>query len=164
MHPTQEHRQLALIHGPNLNLLGKRETSIYGQTTLEQINRRLTRRAQELDLELHIIQTNHEGELIDFLQENYAKLDGLIINPAGLGHTSIALRDTLLAIEVPFIEIHLTNIYGREDFRRQTLLQDLALAVISGCGANGYFFALENIVSALHLEPKEQKTSLSTEI
>ena len=164
MHPAQQHRQLALIHGPNLNLLGKRETSIYGKITLEQINRRLTKRAQELDLELHIIQTNHEGELIDFLQENYTKLDALIINPAGFGHTSIALRDTLLAIEVPFVEIHLTNIYGREDFRRQTLLQDLAIAVIAGCGANGYFFALENIVSALHLEPKEQKTSLSTEI
>ena len=164
MSTTRKHRQLALIHGPNLNLLGTREATIYGRTSLTQINNRLTRRAKELELKLHIMQTNHEGEMIDFIQQHHLQLDGLIINPAALGHTSIALRDTLLATDLPFVEVHLSNIYAREDFRRQTRLQDIALAVIAGCGANGYSFALENIASALNLIPQEEKTSLSTEI
>tara|TARA_B100000959_G_scaffold273931_1_gene325101 strand:- start:112 stop:606 length:495 start_codon:yes stop_codon:yes gene_type:complete len=164
MASSNAYSRIALIHGPNLNLLGKREISIYGTKTLEQINLELKNRCQENMTQLDILQTNHEGEIIDFLQNNYVKLDGLIINPAGLGHTSIALRDTLLAVELPFIEVHLTNIHAREDFRRQTLLQDLAMAVISGCGAKGYHFAFEAMFSHLHLHNVNQKTSLSTEI
>ncbi len=154
------HQRLAVIHGPNLNLLGVREKDIYGTKTLEQINQSILSQAQGLGVEVEIIQTNHEGEMIDFLQNLYPKVDGAIINPAALGHTSIALRDAFLATKIPFIEVHLSNIYAREDFRRKTLLQDLALAVISGCGADGYVYALKSLVAAFEPATQTQNSSL----
>lgn len=135
---------ILIIHGPNLNLLGVREPAIYGQTTLEDINRNLIRTAQAADVKVSTFQSNAEYQLIDRVQE--AMRDGtdfIIINPAGLTHTSVALRDALAATKLPFIEIHLSNIYARESFRRASYFSDIAVGVISGLGAEGYALALQ---------------------
>ncbi|HRQ04605.1 MAG TPA: type II 3-dehydroquinate dehydratase [Nitrosomonas halophila] len=135
---------ILIIHGPNLNLLGVREPAIYGQTTLEDINRNLIRTAQAADVKVSTFQSNAEYQLIDRVQE--AMRDGtdfIIINPAGLTHTSVALRDALAATKLPFIEVHLSNIYARESFRRASYFSDIAVGVVSGLGAEGYALALQ---------------------
>ena len=154
-------RKLLLVNGANLNLLGKREPEIYGYTTLSDIEKRLVTRAAQYDIELICIQSNHEGTLIDEIQhygllaETAAQVDAIIINPAAFTHTSVALRDALLATQKPFIEVHLSNVHARESFRHHSYLSDVAVGVICGLGHLGYQMALtywlENLYS-VHLD------------
>ena len=136
--------KLLLLHGPNLNLLGEREPEIYGTATLDDINRELVAAAERLGHSLDCFQSNAEHELIERVQQ--AKKSGvgfIIINPGAYTHTSIALRDAFAGVAIPFIEIHLSNVFAREEFRRHSYLSDLAVAVISGAGATGYGLALQ---------------------
>jgi 3-dehydroquinate dehydratase-2 len=136
-------KNILVIHGPNLNLLGKREPEIYGKTTLDDINRKLSAISRAAEVKIDTFQSNNEGELINRVQQAMDdETDFIIINPAGLTHTSIALRDALAATGVPFIEIHLSNIYAREVFRHKSYFSDLAIGVISGLGTKGYELAL----------------------
>lgn len=133
-----------IVHGPNLNLLGKREPEIYGDTTLQDINRNLARLTEHTDIKLDFFQSNAESALIDRIQQSMSDgTDFIIINPAAYTHTSVALRDALTAVHLPFIEVHLSNIYSREPFRHHSYFSDLAIGVISGLGAKGYELALE---------------------
>mgnify|MGYP003334560331 CR=1 FL=1 len=134
---------ILVLHGPNLNLLGQREPEIYGSTTLDQINTMLSRHAEGMGHNLQCFQSNAEHELVDRLQAaGRNRTDFIIINPGAFTHTSIALRDAFLSIKVPFIEVHLSNVFAREQFRRQSYLSDIAVAVITGAGAIGYELAL----------------------
>ena len=136
--------KILVLHGPNLNLLGKREPEVYGTTTLEEINQTLAAAAAELNHELVFFQSNAEHELIQRIHQ--AREEGvafIIINPGAFTHTSIALRDALLGVDIPFIEIHLSNIFAREAFRQHSYLSDAASGVISGLGARGYLYALQ---------------------
>ncbi|MDY0329657.1 MAG: type II 3-dehydroquinate dehydratase [Thiomonas sp.] len=142
--------RILVLHGPNLNLLGQREPHIYGATTLSDIDQSLHTLAAELGVEVLTFQSNHEGALIDRLHAT--RLDGtrfVVINPAAYTHTSVALRDAIAATDLPFIEVHLSNVYRREPFRHRSYFSDLATAVISGCGAHGYALALRHIVAIL---------------
>lgn len=137
-------KRILVIHGPNLNILGKREPVIYGHVTLDEINRRLIEQAQAATAELKVFQSNAEHELITRVQAAMDDdTDFIIINPAALTHTSIALRDAIAATDVPFIEVHLSNIYTREHFRRMSYFSDIAVGVISGLGVAGYELALQ---------------------
>ncbi len=136
-------RSILVLHGPNLNLLGTREPEIYGRETLVEINRRLIRAAQAAGVRLQAFQSNHEGELIDRVHLAARDRTGfIIINPAGYTHTSVALRDALAAVRIPFVEVHLSNIHAREAFRRQSLLAEIALGTLCGLGSKGYDLAL----------------------
>ena len=137
---------IGVLHGPNLNLLGQREPGIYGTTTLEQIDGRLRSLAAELSTSLRMVQANGEGELVDAVQEMAADVDGFVVNAAGFTHTSVALLDALLAVGLPFVEVHLTNIHAREDFRRESLLAPRALGTIGGFGAHSYELGLRALV------------------
>lgn len=135
--------KILVLHGPNLNLLGQREPTQYGTLTLEAINAEITALAQEFRHTVHILQSNSESVLIDSIQAcRQDNTDFIIINPAAFTHTSIALRDALLAAEKPFIEVHLSNLYRRESFRQHSYFSDIAIGVISGLGAEGYLLAL----------------------
>lgn len=137
-----------VVHGPNLNLLGRREPEIYGEVTLEQVNARLARMAARNELDLSTFQSNAEHELVERIQA--AADDGtdwIVINPAAFTHTSIALRDALAAVGLPFIEIHLSNPHRREPFRHHSYLSDLATGVIAGLGADGYLLALQAVIN-----------------
>ncbi len=137
-------RNILVIHGPNLNLLGVREPEIYGGTTLQDINRNLDQLIENKSFKLDFFQSNAESALIDRIQKTLS--DGthfIIINPAAYTHTSIAMRDALAAVKLPFIEVHLSNIYARESFRQQSYFSDIAIGVISGLGIKGYELALE---------------------
>ena len=137
-------RNILIIHGPNLNLLGVREPEIYGGTTLQDINRNLSRLTESTGVKLDFFQSNAESALIDRVQQTVNDgTDFIIINPAAYTHTSIALRDALAAVKLPFIEVHLSNIYSRESFRQKSYFSDLAIGIISGLGAKGYELALE---------------------
>jgi 3-dehydroquinate dehydratase-2 len=137
-------RNILIIHGPNLNLLGVREPEIYGGVTLQDINRNLSRLAENTGVKLDFFQSNAESALIDRVQQTMSDgTDFIIINPAAYTHTSIALRDALAAVKLPFIEVHLSNIYSRESFRQKSYFSDLAIGIISGLGAKGYELALE---------------------
>ena len=135
--------RVLVLHGPNLNLLGTREPGVYGRTTLQDIDQTLAALGAELGLDVQTLQSNHEGVLIDRIHA--AREDGtrfVIINPAAYTHTSVALRDALAALDRPFVEVHLSNVHRRESFRQHSYFSDLAEAVIVGCGAAGYGFAL----------------------
>lgn len=137
-------RNILIIHGPNLNLLGVREPEIYGGVTLQDINRNLSRLTENTSVKLDFFQSNAESALIDRVQQTMSDgTDFIIINPAAYTHTSIALRDALAAVKLPFIEVHLSNIYSRESFRQKSYFSDLAIGIISGLGAKGYELALE---------------------
>ncbi len=138
--------KILILHGPNLNLLGSREPSIYGNLTLEQINGQLSELAAELGVAVACRQSNHEGELIDILQEAAGEMSAVVFNPGAYAHYSYALRDTVAAIGIPTIEVHLTNIHAREDFRRCSVIAPAASGQISGLGANGYLLALRAAV------------------
>jgi len=141
---------ILVIQGPNLNLLGTREPEVYGKTTLEDIHQRLGELAKALSVELSTYQSNHEGELIDRIQQ--AKQDGIdfiIINPGAFTHTSVALRDVLAGVAIPFTEVHLSNIHQREEFRKHSYLSDIATGVICGLGAIGYELALQAAITRL---------------
>tara|TARA_B100000700_G_C14458569_1_gene585069 strand:+ start:126 stop:566 length:441 start_codon:yes stop_codon:yes gene_type:complete len=140
---------LLLINGPNLNLVGKREPTIYGSLTLEEIQEQLLTLAGELDVKLKFFQSNSEGEMIDCIQNNSDSIDGILINAGAYTHTSIALRDALLGVRIPFVEVHLSNIYSREEFRHKSFLSDKALGLVCGFGANSYRLAMQGIVSYL---------------
>jgi 3-dehydroquinate dehydratase-2 len=134
---------ILVVHGPNLNLLGSREQQIYGQMSLEKINTMLRQEAQQAGHEIDMFQSNHEGELVDYIQQRGPQANILLMNPAAYTHTSIALRDAVLAVGIPLIEVHLSNIYRREPFRRQSYLADIAIGQIAGFGPHSYRLALE---------------------
>jgi len=140
---------IAVLNGPNLNLLGEREPEIYGRTSLADIERMIKERARALGVECTWVQTNHEGELVEAIQALKGHADGAVINAAAFTHTSLAVRDALLAVHVPFVEVHLSNIFGREPERRRSLLADLAVGVVTGFGADSYRLGLEGLVGRL---------------
>jgi len=141
--------RLLVLHGPNLNLLGHREPGLYGSRSLDQINAALAARAQALGAELDCFQSNHEGALVDRIQAARGQCEGLLINAGAYTHTSIALRDALLAVAIPFVEVHLSNVHAREPFRHHSYLADKALGVICGFGPASYSLALEGLVEHL---------------
>ena len=142
--------RILVIHGPNLNLLGTREPEVYGSTTLEEINADLSAEAKTWSAEIEFFQSNHEGALIDRIQEAGSWADGIVINPAGLTHSSVALRDSLVATALPVVEVHLTNLFAREDFRRQSYVSGIAVGVIAGFGPSTYRLGLQALLD--HLE------------
>lgn len=144
--------RLLALHGPNLNTLGKREPHIYGSMTLDEINQRLEARGSELGCEVVSFQSNHEGALIDFLQEHGPTAHGLIINPGGLTHTSVSLRDAVAGSGLMAIEVHLSNIHAREPFRHTSLLAPICRGQVIGLGWRGYLAALEALASLLREE------------
>lgn len=141
--------RILVLNGPNLNLLGLREPTHYGSQTLEQIVAILRDQAQKADIELEHLQSNREYELIEAIHQAFGKVDFIIINPAAFTHTSVALRDALLGVAIPFIEVHLSNVHAREPFRHHSYLSDKAQGVICGLGAQGYEFALSAAIRAL---------------
>jgi len=140
---------IGVLHGPNLNLLGQREPEHYGHDDLESINRRVAARASDLGVQASFFQSNAEGELIDWVQRVGPRLDGLLVNAAAYTHTSVALRDALHAVAVPFVEVHLSNVFAREPYRHHSLLSDLAVGLVAGFTADSYLLALEGIVAYL---------------
>jgi len=141
--------KILVIHGPNLNMLGKREPDIYGAASLSDIDGSLMERAESLNIDLETFQSNHEGAIVEKIQAAMGNIDGLIINPAAYTHTSVAIRDAILLLDVPVIEVHLSNIYKRESFRHRSMIAGAASAQISGLGAYGYTAALEALVSQI---------------
>lgn len=140
---------ILVLNGPNLNMLGKREPNVYGHQTLEQIIAGLATQASEKNIKLSHLQSNAEFELINAIHQAFEKVDFIIINPAAFTHTSVALRDALLAVNIPFIEVHLSNVHAREEFRHHSFLSDKAQGVICGLGAQGYSFALDAAINHL---------------
>ncbi|MCP9452843.1 MAG: type II 3-dehydroquinate dehydratase [Nitrospira sp.] len=134
-----------VLHGPNLNLLGEREQAIYGATTLDAINEALSKLGHELGMRLDCRQSNHEGELVTWIQQAKGEYDGIIINPAAYTHTSIAIRDALAAVAIPAVEVHLTNIYRREPFRHHSYIVDVVIGQVAGFGPMGYLLALRGL-------------------
>ncbi len=156
--------QLLVLHGPNLNLLGEREPHIYGQVTLAKLDQAMIQRAHTAGATLLTFQSNHEGALIDRIQQ--ARTEGIrfiVINPAGLTHTSIALRDALAATAIPFIEVHLSNIHRREDFRHHSFFSDLAVGVICGLGWRSYLSALDFALDHCAIRGAENREQRSEE-
>ncbi|HHO75881.1 MAG TPA: type II 3-dehydroquinate dehydratase [Deltaproteobacteria bacterium] len=136
--------KVMMINGPNLNMLGKREPSLYGSTTIETIQARVREKAADLGLEATCFQSNHEGEIVEKIHEAAdLGIDGIIINPAAYTHTSVAIRDALLSVQIPFIEVHISNVAAREEFRQVNLFSDIAEGTIAGLGAYGYILALD---------------------
>ncbi|PYP21037.1 MAG: type II 3-dehydroquinate dehydratase [Gemmatimonadetes bacterium] len=140
---------IAVLNGPNLNLLGEREPEIYGRATLAEIEAATRERARALGVECSWTQTNHEGELVDAIQGLRGHADGALVNAAAFTHTSFAVRDALLAVRLPFVEVHLSNIFAREPERRRSLLADAAVGVVAGFGADSYRLGLEGLVGYL---------------
>lgn len=140
---------IAVLNGPNLNLLGEREPELYGRLTLAEIEQLTRERARALGVECSWQQSNHEGELVDAIQQLRGHADGAVVNAAAFTHTSLAVRDALLAVRVPFVEVHLSNIYAREPERHRSVLADLAVGVVTGFGAESYRLGLEGLVGYL---------------
>jgi 3-dehydroquinate dehydratase-2 len=141
--------KILILHGPNLNLLGEREPEVYGRTTLAEIDAGLREQGAKRGATVESFQSNHEGQLIDRIQAARRTHRGIIINPGGLTHTSVALRDALVASELPVIEVHLSNIHAREEFRQRSLVAGIAVGQISGLGAKGYALALDALLDRL---------------
>jgi len=135
-------KKILVIHGPNLNLLGKRETDIYGKVTLEEINKKLMELAGELGVLVDVYQSNSEGELVTEIQNSMGNYDALVINPGAYTHTSIALRDAVAGVGISTVEVHLSNIYQREDFRKKSMLADVVVGQITGFGIDSYMLGL----------------------
>lgn len=142
--------KILIINGPNLNLLGKREPEIYGAQTLEGINRALLPIAQEVGTALDFFQSNSEGDLVDAIQGAAGVFNGIIINPAAYTHTSVAIRDAIAAVAIPTVEVHLSNVYSREEFRHNSFIAPVAIGQIAGFGASGYELALRGLVGYLN--------------
>ena len=138
-------KKILIINGPNLNLLGEREESKYGKTTLKEVKKNCEHHGKSIDLEIIFEQSNIEGEIVTMIQKAKGVYDGIIINAAGYTHTSVAILDALLAIKNPTIEVHITNIYNREEFRKKSLISKAANGIICGFGINGYIMALDSI-------------------
>ncbi len=142
-------KKILVIHGPNLNMLGQREPDIYGHRTLDEIDKELKALGEDLGLKVESFQSNHEGGIVDRLQLAVGSCDGILINPAAYTHTSIAIRDALSLLDIPVIEIHLSNINKREPFRHKSLIADIAVARISGFGAQGYLLGLQGLAGLI---------------
>ena len=142
-------RRVLVLNGPNLNLLGSREPGIYGTATLADIESAVTARAKLLGAEVRFLQSNHEGDLVDAVQHAATDRDGAIVNLGGYTHTSLAIRDAFLAAPLPFVEVHLSNLFRREEARHRSVTADLAIGVVAGFGARGYELALEALVAYL---------------
>ena len=138
-------KKILIINGPNLNLLGQREESKYGKITLEEVKKNCITHAQSIDLQIEFEQSNIEGEIVTIIQKSKNMFEGIIINAAGYTHTSVAILDALLAVKLPTIEIHITNIYNREEFRKKSLISKAAEGIICGFGVNGYIMALDSM-------------------
>ncbi len=141
--------RVGVLNGPNLNLLGRREPEKYGAEDLADINRRLSELAADLGVDIVFHQSNIEGELVDWIQAAESSFDGLLVNAAAYTHTSVAVRDALAAVGLPFVEVHLTNVYAREPFRHKSLLSDIAVALVAGFGGDSYLLALQGLVAYL---------------
>ena len=141
--------KILIIHGPNLNMLGKREPDIYGATTLEEINAALTSKAKGLGAEVAFFQSNSEGEIVSNIQDAMSKFEGVVINPGAYTHTSVAIRDAILSSGLPVVEVHISNVHKREDFRQKSFISGVALGVISGFGVNSYMLGLSGLVDYL---------------
>jgi len=141
--------KILIIHGPNLNMLGKREPDIYGATTLEEINAALTSKAKGLGAEVTFFQSNSEGEIVSNIQDAMSKFEGVVINPGAYTHTSVAIRDAILSSGLPVVEVHISNIHKREDFRQKSFVSGVALGVISGFGVNSYMLGLSGLIDYL---------------
>jgi 3-dehydroquinate dehydratase-2 len=142
-------RKILVLHGPNLNLLGKREPKIYGRLTLEQVNRKIQALARELGVEVETRQSNSEGELVDWIQQAPKQFGALVINAAAYTHSSVALRDALTAAGIPAVEVHISNIYKREEFRKRSLIAEAVVGQITGFGVNSYLLGLRAAVGQL---------------
>ena len=140
---------ILLINGPNLNLLGTREPEIYGNKTLNDIEKGLIKVAEKKKINLECFQSNHEGEIVDKIQNSVKSIHGILINAGAFTHTSISIRDALIGSKIPFVELHISNIFSREEFRKESFLTDKAIGIISGFGITSYFLALEGIVEFL---------------
>jgi len=136
-------KKVLVIHGPNLNLLGRREPDLYGDESLDTLNGKITSEGVKLGMAVEVFQSNSEGAIVDKIQAGALENSMLIINPAAYTHTSVAIRDAILAVKIPAIEVHLSNIYKREDFRKRSLISDIAVGQISGFGPGGYLLALK---------------------
>lgn len=141
-------KNVLVLNGPNLNMLGVREKSIYGDRSYDEIVAYIEKKASELDLNCDVFQSNHEGELVDRIHAGFGEYDAIVINPAAYTHTSVAIRDALLAVKLPVYEVHLSNVHAREEFRHHSFVSDIASAVICGCGVEGYIYALSEIARA----------------
>ena len=146
--------RIAAVHGPNLNLLGLREPEVYGRQTLNDVNAALSFLAAELGVEVEWYQSNHEGALVDFVQQAAPRVDGFVVNAAAYTHTSIALRDALAGVARPYVEVHISNVFARERFRHRSYLAAGAVGVVSGFGANSYRLGLRALVEHLREEQK----------
>ncbi|HEU0072878.1 MAG TPA: type II 3-dehydroquinate dehydratase [Dehalococcoidia bacterium] len=140
--------RILLINGPNLNMLGTREPEVYGRDTLEDVVGRVQTKAKELGVELTPMQSNHEGAIVDFIQQNQATSDGLIINPGAFGHYSYAIRDAISGSSLPAVEVHISNVHARERFRERMVLSAVCKGVITGLGWRGYVYALDLLVAS----------------
>ena len=140
---------ILLINGPNLNLLGTREPEIYGNKTLNDIEKDLTKVAEKKKINLECFQSNHEGEIVDKIHDSVNKIQGILINAGAFTHTSISIRDALIGSKIPFVELHISNIFSREEFRKESFLTDKAIGIISGFGITSYFLAFEGIIKFL---------------
>ena len=146
--------KILVIHGPNLNLLGTREKDIYGKITIDQINSKLTKLAKENSAQLEIVQSNHEGEIVELIGKSKGTADAILINPAAYTHTSIAIRDAISAVEVPTVEVHISNIYAREEFRHTSLIAPVAKGQVTGFGIESYSLGL---LAAIALAKNKKK-------
>ncbi|NQY65359.1 MAG: type II 3-dehydroquinate dehydratase [Alteromonadaceae bacterium] len=151
--------KVLVLNGPNLNMLGKREPEVYGHQSLTDIIDDLSVKAKNMNIDLSHLQSNAEHQLIDAIHEGYKKIDFILINPAAFTHTSVALRDALLSVSIPFIEIHLSNVHARENFRQHSYLSDIAQGVICGLGASGYEYALKSAQLYLNIKSLNNKKS-----
>jgi len=140
---------ILVVHGANLNLLGEREPDVYGSATLADVNRQISQLARELDVKVEFYQSNHEGAIIDFLHERRTSADGLVINPGAFTHYSYALRDAISGIQLPAVEVHLSDIHAREEFRRTSVTREVCLAQVAGKGVGSYLEGLEILVNHL---------------
>ena len=142
-------KKILIINGPNLNLLGEREESKYGKVTLDEVKNKCVTHAKSIDIEVKFYQSNIEGEIVTIIQKAKGNYDGIIINAAGYTHTSVAILDALLAVKLTTIEVHITNIYNREEFRKKSLISKAAKGIICGFGINGYIMALDSMKDIL---------------
>jgi 3-dehydroquinate dehydratase-2 len=155
MSGNDETPRILIIHGPNLNMLGRREETWYGRATLEDIDREIKQTAQDCGMVAQTFQSNYEGALVEKIQEAIGAYDALIINPAAYTHTSVAIRDALLMLDVPIIEVHLSNIYRREPFRHKSLIADVVTARIAGFGKEGYMVAVQAAADMVKRESRD---------
>jgi len=149
-------KKILVVHGPNLKMLGTREVRVYGRVTLDEINRELKKEAQQLKVSLRILQSNHEGEIVDAIGSARNRVQGILLNPAAYTHTSVAIRDALQAAGLPAVEVHLSNIYGREEFRQHSLTAPACLGQVVGFGKESYLLGLRGLVS--HIKKGQEKT------